>query len=377
MRSVTHRVLNLRKCLLKQLCRNTSQRGIFPKSFVQLVGFEIQNGSEYLVRRSPFVRDITIALNDWRNRYKEYYLSTGNNCIQELHSITDELILRRSQIITDDLLADEMRETQVLAIHALDIGNDMLGLDMIVRDESGNVLDIKRTSTLHLYQQHINTEARIDLYYEKKSCECDDAIRVKHANPTTSKKVTQNLLLCIKSFDCSLDDVTDTLFTLYDGDKMRPIHEVYCSKWNRNLGRPLQREQRDVVFTDLSPELIKTHKIFLVCQAVQWIETQAQKHRISLRTYWSAPSGLFRRPFGVAICDLTNMLENYPSFKFPYQVDMQLFMPCEKESLDGTIRNLIMSQGNCSRMNSKLTISLDMVNAGSNQVKPSLMHQQY
>lgn len=35
------------------------------------------------------------------------------------------------------------------------------GLDMVVRDESGNVLDVNSTSTTQLYEHHINAVDRI------------------------------------------------------------------------------------------------------------------------------------------------------------------------------------------------------------------------
>lgn len=36
-----------------------------------------------------------------------------------------------------------------------------LGLDMVVRDESGNVLDTTTTSTTQLYEHHMNALDRI------------------------------------------------------------------------------------------------------------------------------------------------------------------------------------------------------------------------
>lgn len=37
----------------------------------------------------------------------------------------------------------------------------MLGLDMVVRDESGNILDTNSTSTTQLYEHHIYAIERI------------------------------------------------------------------------------------------------------------------------------------------------------------------------------------------------------------------------
>lgn len=36
-----------------------------------------------------------------------------------------------------------------------------LGLDMVVRDDNGNILDIGKTSTTELYQRHVLANERI------------------------------------------------------------------------------------------------------------------------------------------------------------------------------------------------------------------------
>lgn len=139
--------------------RNKTQRGIFPKSYVQLVETEVQNG-ELFVRRSDFVKEISTVLNDWRNLFTHFYLSSDCN-FQQLRNKILELIRLRSQILTGNLPVDELKEVKLLATSVIDTGNSLLGLDMIVRDEAGNVLDIGRTSTTHLYEQHVNAETRI------------------------------------------------------------------------------------------------------------------------------------------------------------------------------------------------------------------------
>lgn len=139
--------------------RSKSQRGIFPKSYVQLVEAEVQDG-ELSVRRSDFVKEISTVLNDWRDLFKHFYLSR-NPSFQQLRYKILELIQLRSKILTGNLPVDQLREEKLLATGVIDTGNSLLGLDMIVRDEAGNVLDIARTSTTHLYEQHVNAETRI------------------------------------------------------------------------------------------------------------------------------------------------------------------------------------------------------------------------
>lgn len=72
-----------------------------------------------------------------------------------------QLIQLRSQILSGNLPADEMKETKLLATSVIDTGNKLLGLDMVVRNEDGNVLDINVTATTQLYERHMNASDRI------------------------------------------------------------------------------------------------------------------------------------------------------------------------------------------------------------------------
>lgn len=56
-----------------------------------------------------------------------------------------------------------MKEIKLMATSEIDTGNKILGLDMVVRDENGNVLDINKTSTTQLYSQHASAENRIKM----------------------------------------------------------------------------------------------------------------------------------------------------------------------------------------------------------------------
>lgn len=67
----------------------------------------------------------------------------------------------RSQILSGNLPADEMKETKLLATAVIDTGNKLLGLDMVVRNEDGNVLDINSTATTQLFERHMNASDRI------------------------------------------------------------------------------------------------------------------------------------------------------------------------------------------------------------------------
>lgn len=166
-----------KKC--SSISSNQSIRGIFPKSYVRVVESELtKNG--YTIKRSDFVKEVTFILRDWREHIKEYFLTNDNRQsplrlkILELHKL-------RSQILSGTLPVDELREVKLEATSVIDTGNSMLGkgyhmfcpsivficklfilgLDMIVRDDFGNVLDISQTSTTKLYEEHAKASKRI------------------------------------------------------------------------------------------------------------------------------------------------------------------------------------------------------------------------
>lgn len=72
-----------------------------------------------------------------------------------------ELIRLRSQILSGNLPVDEMKEVKLMATSEIDVGNSLMGLDMVVRNESGSVIDINTTSTTQLYELHTNAVERI------------------------------------------------------------------------------------------------------------------------------------------------------------------------------------------------------------------------
>lgn len=199
------------------------------------------------------------------------------------------------------------------------------------------------------------------------------------------------------AFVCKYHEVSDTLFTLYDGDTMKAITENFCVKWGR-FGMPLNADQCDVLFTDLSGADWSARRIYLICQVVRWGGMDAKepdaKHLASMKRKQSQNSiaataaatltadgsggggvggaGQMRRPFGVAFYDLTPVLKSGGAdgagVVFPMALDMP-FVQCEKENFDATLRKLIQSSGDKGRIDSKLAISVDLINGETKQVR--------
>lgn len=221
----------------------------------------------------------------------------------------------------------------------------------------------------------------------------------KNRHSQTLSKYTQNLRVTVKAFVHKFFEVSDTMFTLYDGDTMKAITENFCVKWGCN-GMPLNVDQ--VLFTDLSSADLSSRKIYVICQVVRWggmhpkvedtrlstasLVRKQSANSLSLAAGRSAQAastsdgssagvgtnafrdrGQLRRPFGVAFYDLTAVLRNPDGVQFPLELDMP-FLPCEKENFDSTLRKLIGTSDK-SRIESKLAISVCLENGETKQVR--------
>lgn len=72
-----------------------------------------------------------------------------------------ELNNNRALLISGNLPLDEMRKVKLMATSQIDTGNSLLGLDMVVRDENGDILDTNAICTTELYEHHMNAQDRI------------------------------------------------------------------------------------------------------------------------------------------------------------------------------------------------------------------------
>uniref|UniRef100_A0A1Q3FGS7 Putative signaling protein n=1 Tax=Culex tarsalis TaxID=7177 RepID=A0A1Q3FGS7_CULTA len=293
-----------------------------------------------------------------------------------------------------------MKDIRLKATSEIDTGNKILRLDMVVRDECGNILNIDKTSTTQLYEHHLNA---VD--------------RIKRASTSTGKnrivevmnRHSHNLLLSVHNFVCRLCEDTEILFTLYDGEEMRAITENYVVKWSRQ-GVAADLDQFNnikVLFTDLSGNDLSRNRIFLVAYvvrvgAMEGKDTDSRRSSMAnsvgsssvgktkgqLTSQMSNPAspGLnssgtdcggheqqMRRPFGVATMDLKPIIKRSEDFKGDSQLKMP-FIACEKESLESTLKKLITNKDLGEKSESGIWISVDILHGDIKQVKEEYPH---
>lgn len=214
-----------------------------------------------------------------------------------------ELIGYRSKILSGTLTVDELKDMKRLATAKIDTGNQLLGMDMVVRDDQGNVLNPEETSTIQLYYHHETAAERIR----------------KAANDTKQKPskpqapvYSHIFFVSVRNFVCKMAEDVELLLTLYDGREMKAITENYVVSWSKEgLARDIdQLHNLRVLFTDLGSRDLAKDKVYLVCYVIRvgGMEAKDADHRRSsvAQTNQKVKNiENMRRPFGVAAMDIT------------------------------------------------------------------------
>ncbi|XP_060824846.1 dedicator of cytokinesis protein 1 isoform X3 [Bombus pascuorum] len=304
--------------------------GIFPKSYIHIL--------QQSVNMDCLIHEITNVLREWGHHWKHLYV------IHSMHFKTMqqqilELIGYRSKILSGTLTVDELKDVKRLATARIDTGNQLLGMDMVVRDDQGNVLNPEETSTIQLYYHHETAAERI-----RKA-----ANDTKHKPSKPQAPVYSHIFfISVRNFVCKMAEDVELLLTLYDGREMKAVTENYVVSWSKEgLARDIdQLHNLRVLFTDLGSRDLTRDKVYLVCYVIRvgGMEAKDADHRRSSVAQTNQKvknTENMRRPFGVAAMDITL----YITGKLEGDSDHHHFIPfvqcCEKESLDGTLRRIL------------------------------------
>uniref|UniRef100_A0A8B9CTY9 Dedicator of cytokinesis 5 n=1 Tax=Anser brachyrhynchus TaxID=132585 RepID=A0A8B9CTY9_9AVES len=235
----------------------------------------------------------TSTLREWAVIWHKLYVDNKTTQFRHVQQMTYSLIEWRSQILSGTLPKDELAELKKKVTAKIDYGNRILGLDLVVRDDNGNILDPDETSTISLFKAHETASKRIDERIQEEKVHL-----LVLALPSSSNYLYVNF----KNFVCNIGEDAELLMSLYDPDLSKFISENYLVRWGSN-GMPKEIEKLNnlqAVFTDLSSSDLIRPKISLVCQIVRVGHMElkdGKKHTCGLR-----------RPFGVAVMDITDII---------------------------------------------------------------------
>ncbi|XP_057641703.1 dedicator of cytokinesis protein 5 isoform X2 [Chionomys nivalis] len=315
--------------------QNKSKKGIFPETYIHLKEATVEDGGQHetvIPGELPLVQELTNTLREWAVIWRKLYVNNKVTLFRQLQQMTYSLIEWRSQILSGTLPKDELAELKKKVTAKIDHGNRMLGLDLVVRDDNGNILDPDDTSTIALFKAHEVASKRIEeKIQEEKSILQNLDLRGQAIFNTVH---TYGLYVNFKNFVCNIGEDAELFMALYDPDQSTFISENYLIRWGSN-GMPKEIEKLNnlqAVFTDLSSTDLIRPRISLVCQIVR-------VGRMELKEGKKHTCGL-RRPFGVAVMDITDIIHGKVDDE-----EKQHFIPFQQIAMETYIRQrqLIMS----------------------------------
>uniref|UniRef100_A0A7N8WY97 Dedicator of cytokinesis 5 n=1 Tax=Mastacembelus armatus TaxID=205130 RepID=A0A7N8WY97_9TELE len=314
--------------------RKKSQKGIFPASYIHLKEATVEGiGQQEIIipADSPLVQEIGATLREWAQIWHKLFVANKTSMFRSVQQMAYSLIEYRSQIVSGTLPKDDLVELKKKVTAKIDYGNRILGLDLVVRDEAGNTLDPDRTSTVSLFRAHETASRSVDDRIQEEKMRLQNLEMRRQTLFSTVH--TYSLLMNLKNFVCNIGEDAELLMSLYDPDQSEFISENFLVRWD-SMGMPKEIEKLNnlpALFTDLSSSDLMRQRLFLVCQIIRVGSMELKEGK--------KHTGGLRRPFGVAVMDITDIAHGKTD------EDKQHFIPFQQIAMETYIRQrqLIMS----------------------------------
>uniref|UniRef100_A0A3P9HZU8 Dedicator of cytokinesis 5 n=1 Tax=Oryzias latipes TaxID=8090 RepID=A0A3P9HZU8_ORYLA len=315
--------------------RNKSQKGIFPASYISLKEARVEGSGQQetiIPADLPLVQELGATLREWAQIWHKLYVANKITLFRSVQQMAYSLIEYRSQIVSGTLPKDDLVELKKKVTAKIDHGNRILGLDLVVRDEAGNMLHPDRTSTVSLFRAHETASRSIDERIQEEKTKLQN--RKMSYQTLLSSVHTYSLLMNLRNFVCNIGEDSELLMSLYDPDQSEFISENFLADWD-SKGMPKEMTKLNnlpALFTDLSSSDLMRQRLFLVCQIIRVGSMELKEGK--------KQTGGLRRPFGVAVMDITDIAHGTVDDE-----DKQHFIPFQQIAMETYIRQrqLIMS----------------------------------
>uniref|UniRef100_A0A096MDE6 Dedicator of cytokinesis 5 n=1 Tax=Poecilia formosa TaxID=48698 RepID=A0A096MDE6_POEFO len=315
--------------------RKKAQKGIFPASYIHLKEATVEGtGQQEIIISAdlPLVQEMGATLREWVQIWQKLFVANKITLFRSVQQMAYSLIEYRSQIVSGTLPKDDLVELKKKVTAKIDYGNRILGLDLVVRDEAGNMLDPDQTSTVSLFQAHETASRSVDDRLQEEKTRLQN---LEMRRQTLFSSVhTYSLLMNLKNFVCNIGEDAELLMSLYDPDQSEFISENFLVRWD-SMGMPKEIEKLNnlpALFTDLSSSDLMRQRLFLVCQIIRVGSMELKEGK--------KQTGGLRRPFGVAVMDITDVAHGKIDDE-----DKQHFIPFQQIAMETYIRQrqIIMS----------------------------------
>ncbi|KAM6130113.1 dedicator of cytokinesis protein 1 isoform 9-T9 [Phoenicopterus ruber ruber] len=350
--------------------RKKSKKGIFPASYIHLKEAIVEGKGQHetvIPNELPLIQEVTTTLREWSIIWRQLYVQDNREMFRSVRHMIYDLIEWRSQILSGTLPQDELKELKKKVTAKIDYGNRILDLDLVVRDEDGNILDPEQTSTISLFRAHEIASKQVEerLQEEKSQKQNIDINRQAKFAATPSFALFVNL----KNVVCKIGEDAEVLMSLYDPLESKFISENYLVRWS-SCGLPKDIERLHnlrAVFTDLGSKDLKREKISFVCQIVRVGRMELRENNTRKLT-----SGL-RRPFGVAVMDVTDIINGKVDDE-----DKQHFIPFQPVAGENdflqTVINKVIAAKEVNHKGQGLWVTLKLLPGDIHQIRKEFPH---
>ncbi|KAM9561851.1 dedicator of cytokinesis protein 1 [Salvelinus alpinus] len=350
--------------------RRKSNKGIFPACYIHLKEATVEgNGHKETVipNELPLVQEVTTTLREWASIWRDLYVGDRREMFNSVRDMIYDLIEWRSQILSGTLPQDELTELKQRITSKIDYGNKYLDLDLVVRDQDGNILDPDSTSTVSLFRAHEAASKQIeDRIQEEKS-------QKQNVDLSRQAKFAQTpsfaLFVTLKNVVCKIGEDAEVLMSLYDPVESKFISENYLVRWSsQGLVKDIEQlHNLRSVFTDLGSQDLKREKISFVCQIVRVGRMELRDNNTKKLT-----SGL-RRPFGVAVMDVTDIITGKMDDE-----DKQHFIPFQPVAGESdflqTVINKVIAAKEVNHKGQGLWVTLKLLPGDIHQIRKDFPH---
>uniref|UniRef100_A0A8C4M610 Dedicator of cytokinesis 1 n=1 Tax=Equus asinus asinus TaxID=83772 RepID=A0A8C4M610_EQUAS len=344
--------------------------GIFPASYIHLKEAIVEGKGQHetvIPGDLPLIQEVTTTLREWSTIWRQLYVQDNREMFRSVRHMIYDLIEWRSQILSGTLPQDELKELKKKVTAKIDYGNRILDLDLVVRDEDGNILDPELTSTISLFRAHEIASKQVEerLQEEKSQKQNIEINRQAKFAATPSLALFVNL----KNVVCKIGEDAEVLMSLYDPVESKFISENYLVRWSSSgLPKDIDRlHNLRAVFTDLGSKDLKREKISFVCQIVRVGRMELRDNNTRKLT-----SGL-RRPFGVAVMDVTDIINGKVDDE-----DKQHFIPFQPVAGENdflqTVINKVIAAKEVNHKGQGLWVTLKLLPGDIHQIRKEFPH---
>ncbi|XP_014302655.2 dedicator of cytokinesis protein 2-like isoform X2 [Myotis lucifugus] len=198
-------------------------QGIFPKSFIHIKEVTIEkrrNIENIIPAEIPLAQEVTTTLWEWGSIWKQLYVASKKERFLQVQAMMYDLMEWRSQLLSGTLPKDELKELKQKVTSKIDYGNKILELDLIVRDEDGNIVEPDNTSVFSFFHAHQEaTEKITERIKEEMSKDQPDY----GLSSRISSSPTHSLYVFVRNFVCRIGEDSELFMSLYDPNKQAVI----------------------------------------------------------------------------------------------------------------------------------------------------------